>query len=705
MRTRKFKLLVRKYDYNPSDSAEKKKEKSIAFIAAIVLMLSGILWVSLYFSIFGVSFDLLVGNAVFAVLLVFVSLCISHYKSNFKILVHTIIPIVIISPFIAQTIFRSFHESGFIISWSFLGAIGALVLLPEYIAKKYAYLFFGLFLISLFFSSTDSVNFDQTNSTFIHLSYLFNIGVTSGMIFIILKFDQRVILKDKQFNLIAKELRHFFNTANNPIFGIDSKGLVNEWNQTTEKITGFTKKEVMGKDLVKTYITEDYQEQVKEVLDNALNGEETANYEFPLFTKDNNRVMVLLNSSSRRDATGKIIGVLGVGQDITEMDELRTKSESVAKELRQFIETANAPIFGIDSKGKVNEWNQTAEKITGFTKKEVMGKDLVKTYITEDYQEQVKEVLDNALNGEETANYEFPLFTKDNNRVMVLLNSSTRRDATGKIIGVLGVGQDITDLNEYRENLEAKIIGIVKERTEELEVMLEKEKELGLLKSSFVSMASHQFRTPLAVIQSNAQLFEMLSNSGKEVAPEKYVQISDRIRGEISKMTELMDEVLILGKLASGNVHFDPQELDLVEFCNSMIEQFNMIQKDGRTLDFEMKGKPYNVKLDSKLLTHSLTNIISNAFKYSLGKENPTLKVTYETKAFSLMVLDKGIGIPKEDMQDLMQPFFRGNNSIGIQGTGLGLSIAKEYIDVNKGVLIVKSTEGLGSSFEIKFQR
>lgn len=130
-----------------------------------------------------------------------------------------------------------------------------------------------------------------------------------------------------------------------------------------------------------------------------------------------------------------------------------------------------------------------------------------------------------------------------------------------------------------------------------------------------------------------------------------------------------------------------------------------MIQKDGRTLDFEMKGKPYNVKLDSKLLTHSLTNIISNAFKYSLGKENPTLKVTYETKAFSLMVLDKGIGIPKEDMQDLMQPFFRGNNSIGIQGTGLGLSIAKEYIDVNKGVLIVKSTEGLGSSFEIKFQR
>jgi PAS domain S-box-containing protein len=511
---------------------------------------------------------------------------------------------------------------------------------------------------------------------------------------------------------IATELRQFIETANAPIFGIDSKGMVNEWNQTAAKITGFSKSEVLGQDLVKTYITEDYQEQVKQVLDNALKGEETANYEFPLFTKDDKRVMVLLNSSTRRDAEGNVVGVLGVGQDITEMDALRTSSESIATELRQFIETANAPIFGIDSKGMVNEWNQTAAKITGFSKSEVLGQDLVKTYITEDYQEQVKQVLDNALKGEETANYEFPLFTKDDKRVMVLLNSSTRRDAEGNIVGVLGVGQDITEmdalrtaLNDYKEDLEAKIIKNVKERTKELEGALEREKELGLLKSSFVSMASHQFRTPLAVIQSNAQLFEMLQSSNKEVGPEKYIKITDRITGEITKMTTLMDDVLILGKLTSGNVPFDPRELDLVEFCNLTIYQFNLIQKDGRRLDFVVKGKPYNVEIDAKLLEHSLSNLISNAFKYSLGKENPKLKVTYDPKGFSLTVTDNGIGIPKEDMNDLMQPFFRSNNSIGINGTGLGLSIAKEYIEVNKGTLSVNSTEGVGSSFEMKFKK
>ncbi len=153
--------------------------------------------------------------------------------------------------------------------------------------------------------------------------------------------------------------------------------------------------------------------------------------------------MVLRNSSTRRDSAGEIIGVLGVGQDISEIDKLRTESESVAKELRQFIETANAPIFGIDSKGLVNEWNETSEKITGFKKEEAVGKEQVKRHMTEEYRDAVKLVLDNELKGKETANYEYPLVTKDDKRVMILSNSSTRRDSAGKIIGVTDLGQEM----------------------------------------------------------------------------------------------------------------------------------------------------------------------------------------------------------------------------------------------------------------------
>ncbi|WP_171017276.1 PAS domain S-box protein [Maribacter sp. ACAM166] len=332
---------------------------------------------------------------------------------------------------------------------------------------------------------------------------------------------------------IATELRQFIKTANVPVFGIDSKRLVNEWNQASEKLSGFKRAEMLGKGLTQ-YIAEDYQEAALKILDDALLGKETANYELPVFTKEGKRLVLLLNLNTRRNTNGVITGVLGVGRDVTERalqneeeekradelvlankeltlqneeeekradelisaneelafqnqeeekraDELiivnkelafqnkekekqanelvlsnaeitfqkelsyRSEMESIAHDLTLLIETVNAPIFGIDSKGLVNTWNRASEKITGFTKDDVLGKNLVQTYVTEEHRESVKKVLDDALLGKETANYQLPLFTKDGQPVLVLLNSSTRRDAKGEITGVLGVGQDITE--------------------------------------------------------------------------------------------------------------------------------------------------------------------------------------------------------------------------------------------------------------------
>ena len=167
------------------------------------------------------------------------------------------------------------------------------------------------------------------------------------------------------------------DTANAPIFGIDSRGLVNEWNNKAAAITKFTREEVLGKHFVQVYITEEYRSSVQRVLDNSLEGKETANFEFPLFTKDQRRVEVLLNATPRRDVTGKIVGVIGVGQDITERKQVEEEKTRVAQELQTFIDTANAPIFGIDANGLVNEWNNKSAAITGFSRLEVLGKDLV----------------------------------------------------------------------------------------------------------------------------------------------------------------------------------------------------------------------------------------------------------------------------------------------------------------------------------------
>ena len=499
---------------------------------------------------------------------------------------------------------------------------------------------------------------------------------------------------------VALELTLLIDTANAPIFGIDSKGLVNEWNQTSEKITGFKKKEVFGKELVKTYITKDYQKSVKKVLDDALLGKETANYEFPLFSKEGERVMVLLNSSTRRDASGKIIGVLGVGQDISEMDKLRTVSESVAKELRRFIETANAPIFGIDSKGLVNEWNQTSEKITGFKKEDVFGKNLVKTYITEGYRKSVKKVLDDTLHGKETANYEFPLFTKNGERVMVLLNSSSRRDANGKITGVLGVGQDITELVGYRNELEIK----VEERTVKLNQALEKQKELNELKSKFVSTASHEFRTPLSAINFAAGSIKKYWGKMEPVMIEKKLH---KIEDQVMHMTKLLDDVLVIGQSGAGKIRNNPLNMPLGNFINEIIEEvYTSHEKSNKIVVIDTENiKNETIFIDEKLGRNIFINLISNAVKYSKNKENVTIEFSSEKDFTIVAVTDFGIGISKSELKTIFTPFSRGENVDLIQGTGLGLSIAKEAIDTIGGEIVVRSTLGYGATFKVKIPK
>ena len=167
---------------------------------------------------------------------------------------------------------------------------------------------------------------------------------------------------------VANDLTLLIDTANAPIFGIDTNGFVNEWNRKAAQITGFSKDEVMGQDLVQQYITEEFRGEVKKVLDEALQGQSTDHFVFPLFTKVGERVEVLLNATPRLDSTGQIVGVFGVGQDITKITETQSELSRVAEDMKQVIDTANAPIFGIDDSGLVNEWNRKAAQITGFSK-------------------------------------------------------------------------------------------------------------------------------------------------------------------------------------------------------------------------------------------------------------------------------------------------------------------------------------------------
>ncbi|RLN32778.1 hypothetical protein BBJ28_00023281 [Nothophytophthora sp. Chile5] len=235
-----------------------------------------------------------------------------------------------------------------------------------------------------------------------------------------------------------QEYSRLIDTANAPIFGVDMAGLVNIWNNKSAEITQFTTDEVMGKDLVQEFISEGYRSAVGLVLSQALNGVQTANFNFPLITKSGRRVEILLNATPRYNELGEIVGVVSIGQDITE----RIAQE---QEYSRLIDTANAPIFGVDREGRVNIWNKKAVEIMQYSTDEVLGENLVEKFITEDYRMAVDAVLAKALAGTETANFEFPLITKAGRRVEILLNATPRFNEHGHVMGMVGIGQDITD--------------------------------------------------------------------------------------------------------------------------------------------------------------------------------------------------------------------------------------------------------------------
>ena len=491
---------------------------------------------------------------------------------------------------------------------------------------------------------------------------------------------------------IANELTQFVDTANAPIFGIDTEGRVNEWNQRSEQITGFTKAEVMGRDLVANFITDDYKVSVGEVLAKALHGEETANYEFPLFTQSGDRVDVLLNSSTRRDPDGQIVGVVGVGQDITELNKVRAEQDNIAKELTQFVDTANAPIFGIDTEGRVNEWNQRSEQITGFTKAEVMGRDLVANFITDDYKVSVGEVLAKALHGEETANYEFPLFTQSGDRVDVLLNSSTRRDPDGQIVGVVGVGQDITELNKVRAEQE-------KERKESAAQIIQASK-LATLGEMATSVA-HELNQPLSIIRMAAENSRR-KMSKENVAVEYLTDKLQRIEEQTARAAAIIDHMRMFGREAT-------EEPALIDPRNVVTNALDLMGEQLRLAGIEVvtefpEDSPcvlgHIIQMEQVVI-----NLLTNARDAMSEKGTAStiiLRIFSDPKNIHITSEDTGGGIAQNALTRIFEPFYT-TKEMG-KGTGLGLSVGYGIIRDMGGTITAENIND-GARFTITLPR
>jgi signal transduction histidine kinase len=251
---------------------------------------------------------------------------------------------------------------------------------------------------------------------------------------------------------------------------------------------------------------------------------------------------------------------------------------------------------------------------------------------------------------------------------------------------VWGILNDIDDQIRNEENLVNQII---------------KEKELNELKSRFVNMVSHEVRTPLAGILSSVELLEIINYNTLQELKEKNNRHFGRIKDQISKIGELMNDVLLLGKIESGTVEVKLVEIDLVTKIQDFLNENFGPESSKRKIVFKVKGQNKNISLDWKLMYHVLTNLISNALKYSVGKPDPEIELIFREDVLSIFIKDYGIGIPKNDVDKLFVPFRRGSNVAGINGTGLGLVLVKYFVKLHNGTIQLMSEIGKGTNIEI----
>lgn len=228
---------------------------------------------------------------------------------------------------------------------------------------------------------------------------------------------------------------------------------------------------------------------------------------------------------------------------------------------------------------------------------------------------------------------------------------------------------------------------------------LEKEQKLNELKSRFISLASHEFRTPLSAILSSTNLIKKLNATRKVQKREKYLF---KIKSNVKNLVSVLNDFLSLSKLEEGKLSLQSKYFDLIQFSKSLIEEMEPNKKEGQTIKIINKTPFIEVYLDSKLLRHVLSNLLSNAIKYSPVNAKITISITQEEKWISVQIKDHGIGIPVEEQKDIFQRFFRAKNAINIQGTGLGLYIVKQYIELMDGTISFKSNPKEGTTFFIK---
>lgn len=358
------------------------------------------------------------------------------------------------------------------------------------------------------------------------------------------------------------------------------------------------------------------------------------------------------------------------------------------------LDTSLVGIFILDSKSKIVWVNKSVELYFGLPREDIINKDkkeLIEKklkYIFEKPEDFVLNSIEYLNNNQHIQTFECHILKNDNIQDRWLQHFS-QPIYSGLYAG--GRIEHYTDITERKnfESKQAQLFNELEQANQDLKVLSE-------LKSRFVSMVSHEFRTPLTAIMAASDLLKRYSD---RMTQEQKSARLEKIQREIKHMVQLLEDILVIGRADAGKFPFNPDFINIKQICDDIIEEVKVTYNSNHNIEFICKNLKETIYADEKIIRHITTNLLSNAVKYSPNNGDILFKIEFNNENIDFTFKDSGIGIPKQDLKNLFEPFHRAANVGDIYGTGLGLAIVKKAIEAHGGKISVESESGKGTVF------
>ncbi len=475
---------------------------------------------------------------------------------------------------------------------------------------------------------------------------------------------------EERFRLLVEGVKDY------AIFMLDPEGKVASWNAGASRITGYSAEEVMGLHFSCFHAEVDCTVSPSRALLDQCQQQGQLEQELWYARKDGAHIWVNLVITALQDGKGQFSGFSTLVRDITERKQAEDALRSSYATNRALLNAIPDPMFRISRDGTLVNYKMPKQSTFPFNPEQFLNQG-IQAVFPPTVAAALLENIQKALETGDIQIIEFQLPAQDS------LFEYEARLAVSADDEVMAILRDITE----RKRAEADV-----------RKALEKEKELNEMKSRFVTMTSHEFRTPLATILSSSELLEHYSHKWSE---EKKAHHLHQIQTAVKHMTLMLDDVLLISKSEAGKLGFAPITMNLQQFFAEIVEELQ-VTTDEHNICLQVHNSCDQAESDPKLLRQILNNLLFNAIKYSPKGGNIYLDLSCNETDYCFSVRDEGIGIPEIDQAQIFSSFHRASNVGNISGTGLGLSIVKKAVDLHQGHIDFQSTAGVGTTFTIR---